>query len=230
MFFLAGADLQQLTIALSITGGLLGLSASQIEYVANRLANFITPQTNVINYQAQQAITVFYSGGLWGQGPVSTMRDPVHVPAAHTDTIFAIIGHDFGIIGALIVVMLFIALAYRGVRIAQHAPDPFGMLLAVGVTCWLTIQAFTHIAVVLELVPTTGVNLPFISYGGSSMLVTMAGIGLLLSVSRSTSEETAAASTRAQQRTTRKSNGRQATSYAYGWRYRRPRLSGNRHR
>ena len=107
------------------------------------------------------------------------------LPYAHTDFIFAIIGEELGLFGALLVVMLFSALAFLGVRAGLQAPDPFGRLLAIGITTWLCVQAFVNIGAVIGVLPITGVPLPFISFGGSSVLATMAASGILLNVARS---------------------------------------------
>ncbi|MDX6232678.1 MAG: cell division protein FtsW, partial [Nocardioidaceae bacterium] len=106
------------------------------------------------------------------------------LPYAHTDFIFAIIGEELGLFGALLVVMLFAALAFLGVRAGLQAPDPFGRLLAIGITTWLAVQAFVNIGAVIGILPITGVPLPFVSFGGSSLLFGMAGAGLLCNVAR----------------------------------------------
>ena len=100
-----------------------------------------------------------------------------------------IIGEEFGLIGAVVVIALFVLLAYAGIRVALGAPDTFGALLAAGITAWLCIQAFINIAVVVTLVPITGITLPFISAGGSSLIISFAAVGILLSISRETIEQ-----------------------------------------
>jgi cell division protein FtsW len=112
------------------------------------------------------------------------------LPAAHTDAIFAVLGEELGLIGGLVVIGLFVILAFRGFRIAQNAPDTFGVMLATGVTAWLAFQALINIAVVTATVPFTGIPLPFISFGGSSLVTSMAGVGLLLNISRYTTTTT----------------------------------------
>jgi cell division protein FtsW len=106
------------------------------------------------------------------------------VPNAHTDFIFAIIGEELGLLGTLSIVLLFIAFAYGGVRVAQRAPDPFGRYLAGGVTIWIVVQALVNIGAVVGVLPITGVPLPLVSAGGSSMLVLLAATGMLLNVAR----------------------------------------------
>ena len=128
------------------------------------------------------------------------------LPASHTDTIFAILGEELGFLGCLAVMMLLAILAYRGLRIALRAPDLYGMLLASGITCWLTIQALVNIAVVTATLPFTGLPLPFISFGGSSMVVSLVGVGILLNISQG-------------------GEGEEGATSDFEWRHRRPHLS-----
>ena len=118
----------------------------------------------------------------------SKLAGGLYLPNAWNDFIFAIIGEEFGFLGAGLVVALFVLLAYAGIRTALRAPDTFGALLAAGITAWLCYQAFINIAVVVALLPVTGITLPFISAGGSSLLVSFAAAGVLLSISRETVE------------------------------------------
>ncbi|MEE8389227.1 MAG: FtsW/RodA/SpoVE family cell cycle protein, partial [Anaerolineae bacterium] len=106
-----------------------------------------------------------------------------YLPAPHTDSIFAVIGEELGFVGCIVVIGLFVLLTWRGFKIAMGAPDAFAALVACGVSCWLAFQALVNVAVMTALIPFTGVALPFVSSGGSAMLVSMAGVGLLLSVS-----------------------------------------------
>ena len=118
------------------------------------------------------------------------MKFANNLPFPHTDSIFAVIGEELGLLGAFFVIALYITLIYRGFVIARQAPDTFGGLLAAGVTCWLAYDAMLNIAVMTALVPPTGVSLPFISFGGSSLVAALAGVGLMLSVSRAASRQT----------------------------------------
>ena len=122
----------------------------------------------------------------------SKLAGGLYLPNAWNDFIFAIIGEEFGFLGAGLVIALFVLLAYAGIRTALRAPDTFGALLAVGITAWLCFQAFINIAVVVALLPVTGITLPFISAGGSSLVVSFAAAGILLSISRETVERGAA--------------------------------------
>ena len=129
-------------------------------------------------------------GGILGTGlGESRLAGGLFLPNAFNDFIFAIIGEEFGLIGGALVIALFLLLAYSGIRVALAAPDTFGALLAAGITAWLCIQAFINIGVVVALIPITGITLPFISAGGSSLIISFAAVGILLSISRETVEK-----------------------------------------
>jgi len=141
------------------------------------------------DYQAARSIHALWSGGIWGRG-LGNSEDAIGLRlVAHTDAIFAIIGEELGFVGALLIIVLFGALAYRGYRVASQAPDSFGLILGVGITTWVIIQAAIHVGVVSQTIPATGITLPLISYGGSSLVTALAGVGLLLSVSRSSERD-----------------------------------------
>jgi len=136
------------------------------------------------NYQAHQAEIAFARGGLVGVGPGKSLQKDF-LPAPYNDFIFAIVGEEYGLLGAFLVLALFVALLFRGyLRIARHAPDPLGLLLAVSMTTSLVLYAFVHAGVASGLLPVTGLPLPLVSYGGSSLLTTGAMAGVLLNVSR----------------------------------------------
>lgn len=186
MFFVAGADLVQFTVAGIFTVGALWLSLASAAYRAERLKTFLASFNNPLeaSYQVKQALIALGSGGLWGLGPGSSRQKLGYLPTAHTDSIFAVIGEEMGLVGTLLLVVLFAVLAYRGIRIALRAPDTFGLVLASGITLQIVLQAMLNLASITATMPFTGVPLPLISYGGSSLVATLAGIGLLLSVSR----------------------------------------------
>lgn len=135
-------------------------------------------------FQIIQSLYALGSGGLFGMGLGRSRQKFFYLPEQHTDFIFAILGEELGFIGAFVVVMLFMLFAWRGFKIALNAPDNFGSILAAGLTIVIVLQAAINIGVVSGVLPVTGITLPFISYGGSSLLFTMAGVGLLLNVSR----------------------------------------------
>jgi hypothetical protein len=134
-------------------------------------------------YQARLALG---SGGLFGVGLGASRQKFAWLPAAHNDAIFAVIGEELGLIGCCFLLSLFVVVAYRGYRVALHAPDALGALIAVGVTTWLVFQAAFNIGGVTLAIPFTGIPLPFISAGGTALVVAMTSMGVLLNVSRQT--------------------------------------------
>jgi cell division protein FtsW len=135
-------------------------------------------------YQLHQSLIAFGSGQLFGRGLGESQQKLEFLPAAHTDFIYAVIGEEFGLLGGVAVLGLFGVIAARGLRIAMRHPEPFGRLLAVGLTSLLTCQALLNVGVVLGCLPTKGLVLPFISYGGSAMLVALVEVGMLLALAR----------------------------------------------
>jgi cell division protein FtsW len=184
--FVAGTPLGPLagwaTFGLTVAMGL----ALTAPYRRARMTAFIDPWADPMasGYQNVQSLVGLGSGGLFGEGLGASRAKWGYLPYAHSDFIFAIIGEELGLAGTTIVVGLFAVLGVVGIRIALHAPDRFGMLLAVGVTAWFCIQAFVNIGAVIGILPITGVPLPFVSAGGSSLVFGMAAAGLLLSVAR----------------------------------------------
>ena len=186
MFFVAGANLLHL---LALGGGVAAVAyilVARFGYAQGRITDFVAGLSDLTstNYHTQQAIAAFMKGGWTGVGLGQSEQKFGALPAPHTDSIFAVIGEEFGVMGAAIVVALFVAFAIRGFQIARHAKDPYGSLLCVGLTSWVIIQALLNIAVMTNAIPSTGVPLPFISFGGSSLTVVMIGVGLMLSVQR----------------------------------------------
>ena len=137
------------------------------------------------------ALSALERGGLLGVGLGQSREKFLWLPQAHTDTILAIIGEEFGFIGTAAVTICFAIIAWRGIRIALRAPDSFGSLLATGLTAWLAGQAVINLAVSVGLMPFTGLTLPFISYGSSSVMTCLLAAGVLLNVARATSDEPA---------------------------------------
>ena len=221
MYFVAGANILHMG-AVGATALTLGLIVVQSwQYAQDRIANFLVGLSDITlsDYHTLQAITAFVRGGWFGVGVGQSQQKFGALPAPHTDSIFAIIGEELGVMGAALVVALFIAFAIRGFQMARLAKDNFGALLCVGFTSWVIIQALLNIAVMTGVVPSTGVPLPFISFGGSSLLVVMIGVGLMLSVHR--------VATRRKPATKRRSD---IANIDRSWRNRRSRLSraGNR--
>jgi cell division protein FtsW len=196
MFFIAGASLLQLgAMAGAAVAGvgalsLLGISLIK-DYQLERIQTFLNPWADPLGsgFHTIQGLLALGLGGITGTGlGESKLAGGLYLPNAWNDFIFAIIGEEFGFLGAGLVVVMFALLAYAGIRTALRAPDTFGALLAAGITAWLCYQAFINIAVVVALLPVTGITLPFISAGGSSLLVSFAAAGVLLSISRETIE------------------------------------------
>jgi cell division protein FtsW len=191
MWFVAGANTLHLgsMVGIASFGAILvGLAGYQMD----RIRAWLDPwkYADTIGYHTVQGLLALGLGGVFGSGlGESRMAGGLFVPNAFNDFIFAIIGEEFGLVGAGVVIALFVLLAYAGIRVALGAPDTFGALLAAGITAWLCIQAFINIGVVVTLVPITGITLPFISAGGSSLIISFAAIGILLSISRETVEK-----------------------------------------
>jgi len=190
MFFVAGASLWQFA-AIGAIGFLTTLVVGLRGYQMDRIRAFLDPWADPLGagFHTIQGLLALGLGGILGSGlGESKLAGGLYLPNAWNDFIFAIIGEEFGFIGAAIVIALFGILAVAGVRTALRAPDTFGALLAAGITAWLCLQAFINIAVVVALLPVTGITLPFISAGGSSLVVSFAAVGILLSISRETLE------------------------------------------
>jgi cell division protein FtsW len=159
-------------------------------YRVRRMAAFFDPTHDPANvsYQITQSLIAIGSGGLIGRGFGHGVQKFGYLPEPHNDFIFAMIGEEWGFAGLLVIILLFTAFALIGFRIARHATDLFGFLLAVGVTNLIVVQAMLHIFVNLALIPTTGVTLPFMSYGRTSLLVCLGAVGILINIARCSDE------------------------------------------
>jgi len=190
MFFVAGArmvHLAALAAAAVPAVALMFLRGYQMDRITAWLNPWADPDG--LGFHSIQGFLALALGGLFGAGlGESRLAGGLFLPNASNDFIFAIVGEEFGLIGATLVVGLFLAFGYLGIRTALAAPDTFGAMLAVGVTSWICLQAFINIGVVVGLIPVTGIPLPFISAGGSSLIISFAAVGILLSVSRETVE------------------------------------------
>lgn len=186
MFYLAGARLTHLLSMLIGGGGLLYLLIITVPYRLSRILTFLNPEASPMGsgYQLRNALIAIGSGGLLGLGFGSSSQKYLYLPEAHTDSIFAIISEELGFLRTILLIIAFIIIAWRGYRIAQSAPDRFGQLLAGGITTWLVFQGFVNIGAMLGLIPLTGLTLPFVSYGGTSLIVSIVGIGILLNISK----------------------------------------------
>lgn len=171
--------------------GFLGLLAVVVlimmaPYRLERIYGWLFPWEYMSDegYQTVQSLFALGSGGLFGLGLGNSRQKLLYLPERHTDFIYAIIGEELGFIGASLVILLFLIFTWRGYKIALGCPEAFGSLLAVGITSMISLQAFLNIGVVTGALPVTGISLPFISYGGSSLLMFMASVGILLNISR----------------------------------------------
>ena len=186
MLLMAGARWKHiglLTLAGLALGGAYAWSAP---YRRERLLSFRDPFAKMSDegYQLSQSLIAFGSGGVFGMGLGMGRQKYAYLPYPESDFIFAIVGEDFGLIGCIAVAALFVAFAFCGIRIATACRDKFGSLLAAGITVSITVQAFLNMGVVIGLLPTTGLPLPFFSAGGTSISITMAAVGILMNISR----------------------------------------------
>ena len=186
MILIAGAQWRHLLLML--VGGLAvgGFYAWSAPYRRERLLSFTDPFAKMSDegYQLAQSLIAFGSGGLFGMGLGMGRQKYAYLPYPESDFIFAIVGEDFGLAGCVAVIALFVAFMLCGMRIAMRCRDKFGALLAAGITCSITVQAFLNMGVVVGLLPTTGLPLPFFSAGGTSISITMAAVGILMNISR----------------------------------------------
>jgi cell division protein FtsW len=191
IYFAAGAPLWQMaTLVLLGLGGLFSF-INIFSHAANRFQIFLHPEFDPqgIGYQINQALLAIGSGGFFGRGLGQSLQKFNYLPEVIGDSIFAIIAEELGFIGVMIVVALFLAFAFQGFKIAKNAPDNFSKLLAIGITSWILIQSFVNIAAISGSMPLTGVPFPFISYGGSGLIITLAAVGILVNISRYTNSK-----------------------------------------
>jgi cell division protein FtsW len=198
MFFIAGADLVQLGLV-GLTGlatiGLLMQLPIQIAITGRqRLWEYLQGLQDLTqaSWHVKQAAIAFVNGGVFGRGLGESHQKFGFLPTPHTDSIFAIIGEELGLLGCLLVIGLFVVLAWRGFKVAAQAKEALGATLAAGITCWVVFEALVNVAVMVGAFPFAGNALPLISYGGSNMVMTLLAIGVLLSVSRRGGDETIA--------------------------------------
>ncbi|OGS52849.1 MAG: hypothetical protein A3J79_07710 [Elusimicrobia bacterium RIFOXYB2_FULL_62_6] len=185
IFFAAGIKLKYLLLPLAAALPIFILELVRHPYRWARLTTFLSPfeDTTGKGYQLAQSLLAVGSGGWWGKGLGASKLKLMYVPEPHTDFIFPIIAEEIGLVGSLFIVLLFVALLIKGVRIARNAPDFYTTLAALGLTLTLALQAFFNLAMSTGLLPTKGIPLPFFSYGGSSILATMISVGLILNIS-----------------------------------------------
>ncbi|HSX48619.1 MAG TPA: putative lipid II flippase FtsW [Candidatus Nanoarchaeia archaeon] len=198
MFYAAGSKLRHV-FSIVAGGAMLGwLAIVTFPHRLSRLTVFLDPSKDPSGqgYHISQALIAIGSGGLLGVGLGHSIQIYGYLPEAANDSIFAVIGEEFGLIGCLVIIGLFGFLVYRGLQIAKSAPDSFSRLTAIGISLWLLFQALINIAAMLSLLPLTGIPLPFISYGGSSLVFSLVGAGILLNISKYTVKEVSDANSR----------------------------------
>jgi cell division protein FtsW len=186
MLFVGGVPVRHLLVPGLAALPAVGYAVVGESYRLKRLLGFLNPEIDPlgVNFQLKQSFIAFGSGGLWGIGLGESRQKMFYLPEAHTDFIFSVIGEELGLAGALVVLGLFGVLAARGFRVAVRHPDSFGRLLAFGVTLSLVLQGVVNAGVVLGCLPTKGLALPFLSFGGSAMIAALAQLGVLLALAR----------------------------------------------
>ncbi|MGH2827902.1 MAG: putative lipid II flippase FtsW [Actinomycetota bacterium] len=186
MLFVAGAPLRHV-IPIGLSGaGLAVLAGMAAPYRRERILAFMDPWKDPLEsgYHAIQSMIALGSGGIFGVGLGASRQKWSYIPNAHTDFIYAIIGEELGLLGTLMVLGLFALLAWLGVRTARKAPDRFGMLIAAGITIWISMQALVNMGAVTSSLPITGVPLPLVSFGGTSLVISLAAMGVLLNIAK----------------------------------------------
>lgn len=186
IYFAAGAKLSNLFVGGSLGVFLVWLAIKIEPYRMQRLTSFLHPDEGALTstYQIRNALIAIGSGGLWGLGFGQSKQKYLYLPEAQTDAIFPIIAEELGFLRSAIIIIVFALIAMRGYAIARKAPDQFSQLVAVGITTWIIWQAFINLAAMMAIMPLTGVPLPFISYGGTSLIAFLAAIGILLNISK----------------------------------------------
>ena len=186
VLFVAGTPVRHMTTLVAGAAAAAFVLGMAEPYRRARMMSFLDPWKDASNtgYQVAQSIVGLADGGITGVGIGASRAKWGFLPNAHTDFIFTIIGEEMGLIGSLLVIALFVGFGVLGIRAAVRAPDRFGTLIAAGVTAWIAGQAFVNIGAVIGLLPVTGVPLPFVSFGGSSLVIAMGAVGVLLNVAR----------------------------------------------
>ena len=214
MFFISGAEMSQLIIALVAGAPTVALVIMNSKVAQERLRVFfhLGDDLEGVGFQVANGLSALRAGGILGRG-LGAGTQKLYPPFVHhSDQILSVIGEELGVVGCLVVIGLFLFMAHRGLVISFRAPDTFGTVLGFGVTFWIVFQALMHIGGNTATLPFTGITLPFVSYGGSSLTMCLAGVGVLLSISRVGVERTL----------------RSSEAFAYGRRHGRPRVSSSR--
>ncbi len=186
MLFISGVKIRYLFY---LSGGAAVVFASLVfftPYLQDRIQTFIDPGSDPrgASYQVQQSAIALGSGGTWGRGFGQSIQKFSYLPEPQGDSIFAVLGEEFGFVGVTVVILLYSIFALKGLKIANHAPDSFGGLLASGIVILITVQSFMHIASITGVMPLTGVPLVFMSHGGTSLMIYLCAVGIVLNISK----------------------------------------------
>jgi cell division protein FtsW len=187
MLFVGGARVKHIAFSLSALLPILAVYLLSAEYRMRRVMAFFSGEHTSLNYQLLQGVIGFGNGGLFGVGPGMSRQRDLFLPESYGDFVFSIVGEEYGFVGTMLLLFLFLIILLRGLKIAKLAQDDLGKYLAIGITSSVTLYALVNAAVTLGLLPTTGLPMPFVSYGGSAMLFTACAIGVLLNISTHTS-------------------------------------------
>jgi len=186
MVFAAGLNYRYIVGAVLVALPTIAIVAMSAPYRRRRLFAFLNPWEDPLGdgFQVIQSLIAVGTGGVWGKGLMNGVQKLFYLPEPHTDFIYSVIAEELGFVGATAVVLCFCVITWRGLRVSLRAADTFGAMLALGLTVMIAVQAFVNISVVLGLMPTKGIPLPFVSSGGSSLLINLLGMGILLNVSQ----------------------------------------------
>jgi cell division protein FtsW len=186
MVFAAGINWRYVLVAALIALPTVWFLVMGTPYRRQRLLVFLDPWQDPFGagYQIIQSLIAVGSGGVWGKDLMNGVQKLFYLPEPHTDFIFAVIGEELGLLGATAILACFAVIAWRGLRIAKRAEDPFGSFVALGLTTMIAVQGFVNMSVVLKVLPTKGIPLPLVSYGGSSLLINLLSMGMLLNISQ----------------------------------------------
>ncbi|HET8637745.1 MAG TPA: FtsW/RodA/SpoVE family cell cycle protein, partial [Acidobacteriaceae bacterium] len=186
MLYLAGLNWRYLAYAAVLSSPVIYFMLFRVKWRRERIFAFLNPESDPLGkgFHIIQSLIAVGTGGIHGLGYMEGRQKLFYLPEPHTDYIFANIAEEWGLIGTILVVGLFVTIGYRGMRAAFLSKDPFARFLAFGITATLLIQAFFNISVVLALVPTKGITLPLVSYGGTSLFIVLASLGVLLNITR----------------------------------------------
>lgn len=188
MFFMAGGKLSHMFLLGIVLLIVLLIGFQIFPHIAQRVLTFINPQkdTKGVSYQLNQSLIAIGSGGIFGVGIGNGLQKYNYLPEPLADTIFSVWGEEMGFLGCTVIVILYLILAWRGLIISKKAPSKFSQLLGVGITSWILIQAFLNVMAISGIIPFTGIPLPFISYGGTALIMALGAMGILINISTKT--------------------------------------------